>query len=95
MNEAEKLEKTCENCEYENEDMEGAHCRHCICNAEEHFEPKRIFSKEQEIRNKAIDVFAERLHDLCGYEIDDYQYPYLLHESRIDEIAEQLKGGAV
>lgn len=43
--------------------------------------------------NKAIDEFAEKLHDLCGFEIDDIQYPYLLHESRIDEIAEQLKEG--
>lgn len=42
--------------------------------------------------NKAVDEFAEKLHDLCGYEMDDYQYPYLLHESRIDEIAEQMKG---
>ena len=45
--------------------------------------------------NKAIDEFAEKLHDLCGFEIDDIQYPYLLHESRIDEIAEQLKEGGI
>ena len=45
--------------------------------------------------NKAIDDFAEKLHDLCGFEIDDIQYPYLLHESRIDEIAEQLKAGGI
>ena len=37
-----------------------------------------------------IDEFAERLHGLCGYEENDFQYPYLLHESRIDEIAKQL-----
>lgn len=43
--------------------------------------------------NKAIDDFAEKLHGLCGFEIDDIQYPYILHESRIDEIAEQLKEG--
>ena len=42
-------------------------------------------------RAKAIDEFAERLHNLCGFEIEDYQYPYLLDESRIDEIAKQLK----
>ena len=42
--------------------------------------------------NKAIDEFVERLHELCGYEEDGFQYPYLLHESRIDEIAEQMKG---
>ena len=45
-------------------------------------------------RARAIDDFAERLHELCGYEEDDIQYPYLLHESRIDEIAEQMKVGA-
>ena len=44
---------------------------------------------------KATDDFAEKLHDLCGFEIDDIRYPYLLHESRIDEVAEQLKAGGV
>jgi len=48
---------------------------------------------EQEIRAKAIDEFAERLKELCGYEEDGFQYPYLLHESRIDEIAEEMKEG--
>lgn len=46
---------------------------------------------EQKIRDKAIEEFAGKLHELCGYEEDDYQYPYLLHESRIDEIAEQMR----
>lgn len=46
---------------------------------------------EADIRNKAIDEFAEKLHDLCGVEIGEYQHTDLLHESRIDEIAEQLK----
>lgn len=45
---AEELEKTCENCKYEYEDMEGAHCRHCIHNAEERFEPK----EKANIRNR-------------------------------------------
>lgn len=91
---AEELERTCENCRYEHEDMESTHCRHCIHNATENFEPKEIELSEQEIREKAIDEFAERLHELCGYEEDGFQYPYLLHESRIDEIAEQMKAGA-
>lgn len=43
-------------------------------------------------RAKTIDEFAERLHNLCGFEIDYIQYPYLLDESRIDEIAKQMKG---
>ena len=51
----------------------------------------KIKKAKRTARAKAIDEFAERLHDLCGFEIDDYQYPYLLHESRIDEIAEQMK----
>ena len=54
---SEELEKTCENCEYENEDMESTHCRHCIHNAEEHFAPK--INHEKEIRNKAIDDLCE------------------------------------
>ena len=48
-------EKTCENCKYEHEDMESTHCRHCIHNAEEHFEPKESVISEQEIRAKVID----------------------------------------
>lgn len=47
---------------------------------------------DKEIRNKIVEKFAEKMHELCGYEENDYQYPYLLHESRIDEIAEQMKG---
>ena len=41
---------------------------------------------------KAITEFAERLHELCGMQIGDYQYDDVLHESRIDEIATELKG---
>jgi len=89
----EKIEKTCENCEYENEDMEGAHCRHCIHNAEEHFEPK--INHEKEIRNKAIDDFAEKLYNkstnLKNIESDDYG---MLHFEDVYEVAEQMKGGA-
>lgn len=48
---------------------------------------------DAEVRAKAIDEFAERLHELCGVEIGDYQYTDLLHESRIDEIAKLLKEG--
>ena len=45
---------TCENCRYEYEDMEGTHCRHCIHNAEECFEPKILDEIEYKIRAKAI-----------------------------------------
>lgn len=93
---AEELEKTCENCEYENEDMEGTHCRHCIHNAEEHFEPKTCYAKEQEIRNKAIDDFAEQirvhyaLRQELGYSVDTYEGII----KNVFEYAEKLKGGA-
>lgn len=86
---ADELEKTCENCKYEFEDIEGTHCRHCIHNAEEHFEPKIIVPIEAEIRNQAIDEFAERLkgkYGCFGY-IDEIKF------EEVDEIAEQMKAG--
>ena len=79
----EELEKTCENCEYEHEDIEGSHCRHCIHNAEEHFEPKTIRKKEKVIRNKAIEEFADRMISMMPGHRDD-----------ILNVAKQLKGGA-
>ena len=73
--------------------MEGTHCRHCIHNAEEHFEPK--INHEKEIRNKAIDDFAEKLYNkstnLKNIESDDYG---MLHFEDVYEVAEQMKGGA-
>ena len=80
-----EIEKTCENCEYELEDMEGMHCRHCIHNAEEHFMQKEIHYTEQEIRNKAIDDFLERIKEhtrVVGSTTCEDLY----------EIAEQMKG---
>lgn len=62
--------------------------------ADVHLEDCPLVSVEEhdkKIRDRAIEEFAEKLHELCGYEENDYQYPYLLHESRIDEIAEQMK----
>ena len=85
----EGIKKTCENCEYEYEDFEGKHCRHCIHNAEEHFEAKGSIVKEQEIRNKAIDDFAERLCSKIMAEIDDCADEL----DWINKIAEQLKVG--
>lgn len=84
---AEELEKTCENCEYENEDMEGTHCRHCIHSAEEHFAPK--INHEKEIRAKAIDEFVNAL---INYQSQDENYKSF--SDVCYEIAEQLKGGA-
>ena len=95
---AEELEKTCENCKYDYEDMEGTHCRHCIHNAEERFEPKVIVSTEKEIRAKVIDEFAERLQDkvesfqakINGFKADVLTLDYFVEF--VDEIAEELKG---
>lgn len=78
-----EIEKTCENCEYELEDIEGSHCRHCIHNAEEHFELKRQSKSYIEIRNKAIDEFADKMILMMAG-----------HRQDIMQIAEQLKGGA-
>lgn len=80
-----EIEKTCENCEYELEDVDGIHCRHCIHNADEHFEPKKQSKQYMEIRNKAIDEFSEQMKKMCK--------GITIAENAIDEIAEQLKGG--
>ena len=74
--------------------MEGTHCRHCIHNAEEHFEPKTCH--ENEIRNKAIDEFVKEIKDWQidiqdnEYDADKFDFVF----ERIYEIAEQMKGGA-
>lgn len=90
---AEELEKTCENCEYECEDMEGTHCRHCIHNAEEQFKPK--INHEKEIRAKAIDEFCNEI--VAEYDNDatpnvsDY-LDYTISIRDLFRIAEELKG---
>ena len=93
---AEELERTCENCRYEHEDMESTHCRHCIHNATENFEPKVKCNTEREIREKAIDEYFNKLCNAsesirpvgwtgryCIVTIDNAK-----------EIAEQMKAGA-
>jgi predicted molibdopterin-dependent oxidoreductase YjgC len=82
-----EIEKTCENCEYEYEDVDGSHCRHCIHNAEEHFEPKKQSKHYKEIRAKAIDEFVEALRLKC---IEDKYND--VHLSQVFKIAEQMKG---
>ena len=76
---AEELEKTCENCKYDYEDMEGTHCRHCVHSAEERFEPKEKETSETEIRNKAIDeaieTSAQAICVGCGY-LDGHKCNY-------------------
>ena len=104
-----EIEKTCENCRYEFEDMEGAHCRHCINNATENFEPKDIVLTEQEIRANAIDEFADRLSKYLNVESAtkygnkdaeqqrnsyDTLMKYEIADA-IDDIAEQMKAGGI
>lgn len=52
---------------------------------------------EQEIRNNAIDEFAEQLKDLIAKNVEDAESSNDLcceiFQSEIDEIAEQMKGG--
>lgn len=50
-----EVEKTCENCEYEHEDTEGTHCRHCIHNAEEKFKQKAYYDKKIECMDDVIE----------------------------------------
>lgn len=92
-----EIEKTCENCKYDNEDTEGTHCRHCIHNAVEHFEPKVTDSKSY---NKVIDEFAEKLLndvDTFKIQIDGMSADVLTLDYFADyvfEVAEQMKGGS-
>ena len=96
-----ELEKTCENCKYEYEDMEGTHCRHCIHNAEEHFEPKEVELSEQEIRAKAIDEFTHQFKENLNQEFpSNYEStrPYFSLENArliVDDVAEQMKAGGI
>lgn len=95
---SEELEKTCENCEYESEDMEGTHCRKCIHNAEEHFVPK--INHEKEIRAKAIDEFLHNAEEkICDRILQnqarlEFASGLAVANRMLEEIAEQLKGGA-
>lgn len=94
----EALEKTCENCKYENENIEGPHCKHCIHNSSDHFEPKIDFIKVKEIRNNAIDEFADELINYCIYadigKGNEVKMEWVQPITRIREVAEQMKGGA-
>lgn len=52
---------------------------------------------DKEIRNKAIDEFAEQMKDLIAKNVEDAESSNDLcceiFQSEIDEIAEQMKGG--
>ena len=84
-----ELVKTCENCEYEFEDIEGRHCKHCIHNATENFEPKKEITKEAKIRSKAIDdVF-----DFLKTQRDKKYMKVKFDDLEIRQYKEQLKAG--
>jgi len=125
-----EIEKTCENCKWEEEEFEGSHCRHCIHSAEERFEPKKVNEKciaeikidmdmlqkvieekikefkadIQAVRNATIDEFAERLktdyvnfdmyYILQNNNIVSEHTSLITYQDMIDEIAEEMKGGA-
>lgn len=86
------IEKTCENCEYECEDMEGAHCRHCIHNAEEHFKPKIICDNEQVIRNNVINEFSEAVRQAYASMKSVSEVERATANTIVMGIAEQMKG---
>ena len=82
-----EMEKTCENCKYEHEDLEGSHCRHCIHNATENFRPKDPVVSE-EIRNQILDEFRDKINKeihMCFS--DDLEI-----QKHINKITEQMKG---
>ena len=57
-----EIEKTCENCKYEHEDIYGKHCRHCIRNADEFFEPK-----DESISEIIQEVCEDMCDNYCKY----------------------------
>lgn len=67
------IERTCENCRYDYEDIEGEHCRHCICNATDNFEPKTTNAVVEELKVVFEQTVAEIL-DKTGsdFTIEDF-----------------------
>ena len=59
-----EVEKTCENCEYEHEDTEGTHCRHCIHNAEEKFKQKAYYEKKIECMDDVIERLQYKANNI-------------------------------
>lgn len=78
------IEKTCENCKYETEDLEGEHCRHCIHNATENFEPKEMSDREIIIDEVFAFLKTKRDKKFMKVNLDDLE---------IRTYKEQLKEG--
>lgn len=90
-----EIEKTCENCMYDEEPANGKHCGKCIHNATENFNPKMDYKMVQDIRNKAIDDFVETVKTAVS-EMDDigtYDNPDKWILEILDIEAERLKEG--
>lgn len=85
------IEATCENCEYEYEDTDGTHCRHCIHNATECFKPKIDVITAINIRNNIIDDFTNTLTTRLSDAIYKKDIPSVTN--LINEIAEEMKRG--
>lgn len=98
-----EIEKTCKNCKYEKEPVGSVHCIDCMHRLDftDNFEPKEtdlskvVNEMVQDIRNKAIDDFAEVVK-VAVTEMDDIS-AYDNPTKRICEIlqieAERLKAG--
>lgn len=95
-----EIEMTCKNCRYDYEDMEGTHCRHCIHNAQEKFEPKAEdllfvdgFRGGYKVGcsnaiDKFVNVLIPRLTDAI------YQKDVESMTNLINDVAKELKAGA-
>jgi len=82
-----EIEKTCENCKWEEEEYEGSHCRHCIHSAEERFEPKEVNKKC--IAEIKIDM--DMLQKVIEEKIKEFKADIqAVRNAAIDEFAEKL-----
>lgn len=87
-----EVEKTCENCKYEYESMEGTHCKHCIHNASEHFEAKFSLEEKTRIITELLEKQLNALEDFKDWE-DSNGYPIhtMSERQRISKCKELIK----
>ena len=83
------IKRLCENCAYRAEDIEGKHCKICAENTEDNFVSKEF---AEEIRNKAIDEFAEEMKWEYRESIGTSEREIHFALAVIDQVAERLKG---
>lgn len=90
-----EVENNCKNCEYELEDIESTHCRRCVIYEEDNFRPKEVRLTKQEIRNKAIDEFVEKLCEYCMKQTNccnPLECPFCRYGCNVLNIANKMKG---